>query len=217
VKPDALKRALLALFLGEGSVKVAAMMGLTQREFEAALLGLVPVSRAPHAPAWPAAATAAGDPPITVHVDAGSRGNPGPSACAFVARRPRGAAGTVGNAAAADVRGEETVRGKFLGVTTNNEAEYHGLVEALKWLHDEKIAGARVLMDSLLVVNQVLGRWKVKEPRLRPFVDEARELMEKTAARLEAVPREENMSADAEVNRILDREKHRAASPQGSA
>jgi ribonuclease HI len=171
---------------------VAAMMGLTQKELEGALLALVPAARASHVPAWPAASSSSEEPPITVHVDAGSRGNPGPSACAFIARRPGG--------------GPEVVLGKFLGVTTNNEAEYHGLVEALTWLHGENIQGARVLMDSALVVNQVLGRWKVKEPRLRPYVDEARELMEKTAARLEAVPREENMTADAEVNRILDRE-----------
>lgn len=195
MKPENMRRALLALFLGDGSAKVASMMGMHQSELEEQLLGLVPVTRAshavyaPHAPAWPPAVS--GEPSITVHVDAGSRGNPGPSACAFIARR---------------VNGEQTVKGRFIGVSTNNEAEYHGLIQALRWLAVEKISGARILMDSLLVVNQVLGRWKVKEPRLRPFVDEARELVEKTASRLEAVPREENMTADAEVNRILDRE-----------
>lgn len=127
-------------------------------------------------------------PPILVHVDAGARGNPGPSACAFVAATERG----------------ELVRGRFLGRRTNNEAEYEGLLEALRWLGEEGRTGARIHMDSQLVVMQVNGAWKVRESRLQSLAAEARALLASTRSTLVHVRREKNVAADREVNRILD-------------
>ena len=127
---------------------------------------------------------------LIIHVDGGARGNPGPSACAFVAFE-----------GAVKVHSD----GTFLGQATNNEAEYQGLLLALKWLANSE-RSALVKMDSRLVVEQVAGRWKAKAANLRPFISEARELVRRTGSRVVAVPREENHSADAEVNRILDEE-----------
>ena len=123
--------------------------------------------------------------------DGGSRGNPGPSASGFVI-----------------LDMEDTVlvdKGVYLGVTTNNQAEYTalklGLEEALKM----GIRRLHVYMDSLLVVNQMTGVFKVKNRDLWPIHD----AIKKMAAGFEEihfshVPREFNKLADAAVNRALD-------------
>lgn len=134
---------------------------------------------------------------LILNVDAGSRGNPGPSACAFVAEGVEDAEGVAVSACI----------GRFLGRMTNNEAEYQGLLDALGWLCDQKRTGADIRMDSKLVVMQVTGRWKVKEPRLMTLATEARRLLSESASKLSYVPREKNRAADAEVNRVLDLEK----------
>lgn len=126
--------------------------------------------------------------PLVVHIDAGSRGNPGPAACAFVVTTSEG----------------DRVHGKFLGRQTNNEAEYEGLLMALRWLHAEGVHGARLHMDSQLVVMQVNGAWKVREPRLVTLAAEARTLLATTRSTLHHVRREKNRAADREVNRVLD-------------
>ena len=97
-------------------------------------------------------------PAKTAYCDGGSRGNPGPSACAYVY-----------------VEDDRVVwsDGIFLGTQTNNYAEYKGLLHLLRTLADEGISGVTIYCDSLLVVNQVTGKWNVKHEVLKPFANEA--------------------------------------------
>jgi len=133
---------------------------------------------------------------LRIHTDGGSRGNPGPGAYGFVIL---------------DESGEVILDGgKFLGKTTNNEAEYQGLIAALETLLGfsrlDKVEALMIKMDSKLVVEQVLGNWKVKEERLKPFVAQAQQLLVKLPCpyQLQHVPRAENKLADAKVNQVLD-------------
>src|SRR5690606_35990876 len=98
----------------------------------------------------------------------------------------------------------------FLGIATNNEAEYQGLLAALEYLpqflKDHVVDLIVIKMDSNLVVQQVNGNWKVKEPRMREFVMQARNKMMAIhiPIRVEYVPRAENSEADRLVNACLD-------------
>lgn len=125
-----------------------------------------------------------------VNIDGASRGNPGPSSCAAVVR----------------IEGvPEKHFGIYLGVTTNNVAEYSGLIlgitEALEAGADE----ALIRSDSNLCVQQVKGEFKVKNERLIPLHGRALYLLRKFRAwDIMYVPREENTAADAVSNRVLD-------------
>ena len=90
-----------------------------------------------------------------------------------------------------------------LGKKTNNEAEYMALLFLLEEADRREIAAA-IAGDSQLVVNQVTGRWKIKEPRLRELAERAIELLKKTGSTLEWIPREENTAADRLSNEALD-------------
>lgn len=135
---------------------------------------------------------------LYVHTDGGSRGNPGHAAYGFVFLDELG-----------QVVHEN---GAYLGVATNNEAEYHGLIasiEALKQFDNlAKVQGITFRLDSTLVVQQVQGNWKIKEPRLRAMVAKVRELLHELDLpyTLEYVPRAQNWMADAMVNQKLDAE-----------
>lgn len=128
---------------------------------------------------------------VKLYADGGSRGNPGPSAAGFVLYT---------------MRDEPLVkRGEYLGVTTNNQAEYQavrlGLAEAAK----RKARVVHVYLDSLLVVNQMRGQFKVKNRELWGVHGALKDL----AATFEKVnfthvPRELNKVADSEVNSALD-------------
>lgn len=130
---------------------------------------------------------------VKVFADGGSRGNPGPSASGFVVL---------------DMEDSVLVeKGTYIGVTTNNVAEY----TALKLALEECIRlGARdvdVYMDSLLVVNQMRGIFKVKNRDLYPIHDAIKELLKSFAhVDFAHVPRELNKLADAAVNRAMDEE-----------
>jgi ribonuclease HI len=129
---------------------------------------------------------------IKLYADGGSRGNPGPSACGFVIM---------------DMDDQIVVkRGVYLGVTTNNQAEYQalklGLEEALK-MRAKKV---HVFLDSLLVVNQMLGIFKVKNRDLWPIHGAIKELSTKfEKVVFTHVPRELNKLADRAVNETLDK------------
>lgn len=132
-------------------------------------------------------------PEIKMYADGGSRGNPGPSASGFVLM---------------DIDNTVLIEhGVYLGITTNNQAEYQavklGLEEALK-------NGAQqvdVYLDSLLVVNQMKGVFKVKNRDLWPINVAIHELIKQfKKVNFTHVPRELNKLADAEVNKILDAE-----------
>ena len=128
---------------------------------------------------------------VIVHVDGGSRGNPGPAAAAAVIRDEDGRLLDEAHAT--------------LGVTTNNVAEYRGLLLGLERARAIGATEVRVLNDSELVAHQVNGRYKVKHPDLKPLHAQAlRALGDFRRATLEAVPRAQNAEADALVNRALD-------------
>jgi ribonuclease HI len=128
---------------------------------------------------------------LVVHVDGGARGNPGPAAAAAVLSTPDG-----------DIVDEAH---EYLGVATNNVAEYRGL---LLGLHRARALGAdevEVVNDSELVAKQVNGVYKVKHPDMRPLHASALDALgafDRWSIR--SVPRAENAAADALVNEALD-------------
>ena len=127
----------------------------------------------------------------TLRCDGGSRGNPGPGACAYVLADPRGA--------------EIEARGEYLGVCTNNVAEYRSLILGLLAASKHGVRTLVVYMDSELVVRQMLGQYKVKNEGLKPLHAEARQVAAKVGAvRFESVPRDDNGRADGLVNEALD-------------
>jgi ribonuclease HI len=128
---------------------------------------------------------------VKLYTDGGSRGNPGPSASGFVLY---------------DMHDVPLVdKGVYLGITTNNQAEYTALKLGLE---EAKGLGARIVhahMDSLLVVNQMKGIYKVKNRDLWPINEAIKELATKfEKVDFTHVPRELNKAADAAVNRALD-------------
>lgn len=130
---------------------------------------------------------------IKMYADGGSRGNPGPSASGYVLM---------------DLDNNVIIeKGIYLGITTNNQAEYQavkfGLEDALK-------NGARevsVYLDSLLVVNQMKGVFKIKNRDLWPIHMAIQDIVKQfKGVKFTHVPREMNKLADAEVNKALDAE-----------
>jgi ribonuclease HI len=131
---------------------------------------------------------------LVVHVDGGSRGNPGPAAAAAVLSTPDG-----------DVVDEAAVT---LGRATNNVAEYRGL---LLGLERARALGAReveVINDSELIAHQINGRYKVKHPDMKPLHAEALAALRGFVRwSIRPVPRAQNADADALVNQALDGER----------
>jgi ribonuclease HI len=128
---------------------------------------------------------------VKLFADGGSRGNPGPSASGFVI-----------------LDKEDNVlidKGVYLGVTTNNQAEYTALKLALEECLKYQVREVEVYMDSLLVVNQVKGIFKVKNRDLWPLHDAVKQMAQQfDHINFSHVPREFNKLADAAVNRALD-------------
>ncbi|MFE9847335.1 bifunctional RNase H/acid phosphatase [Streptomyces sp. NPDC005576] len=134
---------------------------------------------------------------LVVEADGGSRGNPGPAGYGAVVVDP--ATGeTLAEAAA------------YIGVATNNVAEYRGLIAGLraaKALFPEAADGAvrvHVRMDSKLVVEQMSGRWKIKHPDMKPLAAEAATVFPPSAVTYEWMPRERNKHADRLANEAMD-------------
>ncbi|MDI6825234.1 MAG: ribonuclease HI family protein [Bacillota bacterium] len=124
------------------------------------------------------------------HIDGGARGNPGPAAAAGVIR---------------DESGRQTHLCAFLGVTTNNVAEYLALIWVLEEARRAGVARLRVFTDSELLVRQLSGAYRVKSPRLMPLHRRACGLLRLLpGAEVHHVPREQNRAADSLVNRTLD-------------
>lgn len=126
-----------------------------------------------------------------MYADGGSRGNPGPSASGF---------------AIMNMDGQIVVKkGVYLGVTTNNQAEYQALRLGLKEAQGMGIREVHVYMDSLLVVNQMLGIFKVKNRDLWPIHESIKEMLPTFHhVSFTHVPRELNKIADSAVNEALD-------------
>jgi ribonuclease HI len=130
---------------------------------------------------------------LVVHVDGGSRGNPGPAAAAAVLSTPDGE--VVDEAA------------RTLGSTTNNVAEYRGLLLGLERAAALGATEVEVINDSELIAHQVTGRYKVKHPDMKPLHAEAlRALRGFERWSIRPVPRAQNADADALVNQALDGE-----------
>jgi len=129
-----------------------------------------------------------------LYTDGGSRGNPGASAGAYVICNM-----------------EDNVvekSGFYMGVSTNNKAEYQGLRLGLERAKELGVQKLSVFMDSQLVVNQVNGTYKVKNADLAPVHQEVVSLAKLfQEITFTYIPREANKLADAEVNRILDEQK----------
>lgn len=130
---------------------------------------------------------------LIIFGDGGSRGNPGEAAYGFVVSED------------GKVLYEE---GKKIGINTNNVAEYSAVIEALKHVltMDHHPLTISFFLDSKLVVEQMNGRWKVKNETLRDMITTAKNLERKLGIKItyEHVPREKNKEADKMVNLALD-------------
>ena len=132
---------------------------------------------------------------LLLNTDGGSRGNPGPAAYGYVIQDITSGAGIILEKC-----------GNYLGVQTNNIAEYEGLLSGVKWVvENEPQAELLIKMDSLLIVNQIKGLFKVKSPGLLPKYREVRGLLSKLPKwSIEHTYREGNSIADELVNKALD-------------
>jgi ribonuclease HI len=126
-----------------------------------------------------------------LHCDGASRGNPGPAGAGVVLHDPQGHL--------------QVNRGRYLGETTNNVAEYQALLLGLAEARRLGVKKLQVLADSELMVRQLNGRYRVKSPHLIPLWRQALESLQQFDAYTVAhVPREENRLADAAANRAID-------------
>lgn len=131
---------------------------------------------------------------VVVYFDGGSRGNPGPAAIGAVVFDPSSTPPE--RVAAVSER---------IGETTNNVAEYRALIAGLEAAAAASARSVQVRGDSKLVIEQVAGRWKVKQEHLRPLCTRARQLLAGfDTFDLAHVRREFNKDADALVNAALD-------------
>ena len=125
------------------------------------------------------------------YIDGGARGNPGPAGYGVRVERPDG-----------------TLVEEFwesIGVATNNVAEYRGLLAALEWARAHGCRQVRVRSDSLLLVQQMLGNYRVRNPGLQPLYARARLLVHELGrVAFEHVPRESNTHADRLANAAMD-------------
>ena len=132
---------------------------------------------------------------LKIFTDGGSRGNPGDAGIGIV----------VYNVETNKVIFEHS---GFIGVATNNEAEYKALLKALEWLSENKKNTESVdfFLDSKLVVEQINKNWKIKDDRMRKFANEAWSILEKFDFKTVFlhIKREKNKEADLLVNQALD-------------
>jgi ribonuclease HI len=129
--------------------------------------------------------------PLNIHTDGGSRGNPGPSASGFIIQTAEGKILEEG--------------GEYLGITTNNQAEYQAVKLALERATTHTTGNINFHIDSMLVVNQMKGIYKIKNRELWPIHNEIKRLSEKfTKVTFTHVPREKNKLADSKVNEVLN-------------
>jgi ribonuclease HI len=137
---------------------------------------------------------------FVIRTDGAARGNPGPAslgAALYDLRRPD----------ARDPRAAPDASiSDYLGIQTNNVAEYTGTVRALELAHKLGASEVHLLLDSKLIVEQLTGRWRVKDAKLIPLWSQARQTLAGferwTAAH---VPRAQNSVADALANEAIDR------------
>ena len=133
---------------------------------------------------------------ISIYTDGGARGNPGHSGAGVV------------------VFNQDQIifqQSQYLGIKTNNEAEYTALINALNWLLAQKeildITKVNFFLDSQLIVRQVQGIYKVKAPHLKEYYQKVQDLIKLINIPLEFkdIPREQNTVADKLANEAMDR------------
>ncbi|MFE1259058.1 bifunctional RNase H/acid phosphatase [Streptomyces albogriseolus] len=129
---------------------------------------------------------------FVVEADGGSRGNPGPA----------GYGAVVSDAATGETLAEAA---EYIGVATNNVAEYRGLLAGLRAARElDPEARVHVRMDSKLVIEQMSGRWKIKHPAMKPLAAEAATVLPQDRVTYEWIPRERNAHADRLANEAMD-------------
>lgn len=143
---------------------------------------------------------------LFVFADGGARGNPGPAAAGFIIN---------------DSTGKTLLKkGKYIGKTTNNVAEYRAVIEALKWIklsikysrprlrlaEGGQVSSITFFLDSKLIVNQLNGLFKIKNSRLRNLIIKVRQLEKEVGGNVSYrfISREKNKEADALVNQNLN-------------
>ncbi len=129
---------------------------------------------------------------FTAHCDGGSRGNPGPSGYGAVVE---------------DAQGRVVAElSEFVGIHTNNYAEYSGLLAVLRWAIENGAKHLRVVSDSELMVKQMQGKYKVASPILRPLWEEAKKLSRRIEHfEVSHTLRGGNKEADRLANEAMDR------------
>jgi len=131
------------------------------------------------------------EPQHIIQVDGASRGNPGPSSYGF---------------ALLDVAGKVLHSGcGYIGISTNNVAEYTALIEALRFALAQGITNVEIKSDSQLLVKQLTGEYKVRTPHIFELYTKSRNLLKRFAwYQIKHVPRSENKLADRLANKALD-------------
>ena len=140
---------------------------------------------------------------ITAYIDGGARGNPGPAGYGVHIELPDGSI--------AELHGA-------LGIATNNVAEYNGLLAALKWALDHGHRAVQIRADSELLVKQMRGEYKVKNPGLQGLVARARLLVAQLDnVKFQHVRREQNKDADRLSNVGMDEAEENLRNPPPQA
>ena len=134
---------------------------------------------------------------LVAHIDGGARGNPGPAGYGVMVE---------------DEAGRPVAElSEYLGIRTNNWAEYSGLLAALRYALEHGHTGLKVLSDSELLVKQMRGEYKVKSPDLKGLYDQARALVRRLDFfEVHHVRREQNRDADRLANDAMDKGRGRA-------
>ena len=127
---------------------------------------------------------------LRLRTDGAARGNPGPAGAGVLIEDDQGM--------------RLQARHKWLGQMTNNQAEYHALLEGLRTVREWRPDRLEIYLDSKLVVEQMKGRYKIKEPELQRLHAQATRLLDGLSYEISHVAREENRGADHLANMAID-------------
>jgi ribonuclease HI len=123
------------------------------------------------------------NPQFCIFVDGSSRGNPGPSGVGIAVFAPEG------DEAVAQIS-------KYIGITTNNVAEYEAVIHGLKWMAQSGVKRAQLILDSELVYKQIMGEYRVRSAHIALLMKRIRMLQSDLDLTVTLVPREENKLAN---------------------
>ena len=138
---------------------------------------------------------------ILIYSDGGARGNPGPAGIGVVIKL---------KAQNQCLKAKLKTISKYIGETTNNQAEYQAVIEALSWVagnYQNTDIEIKCFLDSELIVEQLNQRYKIKNEGLKPLFWQIRDLVMKLGGRVsfQYIPREQNKEADRLVNKAIDK------------